>query len=130
MKKWPLFLGASVLIGAVGSLVVKKKEEEPAEGVADRYFGSWTYRSPSGREEHLITIYPDLSLEIDQHAVLYQLVELSANKMTIRDALGYHVIIEIENGEPRYLYDEADDRRFILTPVLPSTAPNAAAENA
>lgn len=114
--KWPFFLGASVLLGAVGSTALHTDKLQTKELVA-RYLGTWNFSYPKEKSTHTITIYPDLSIVIDHKAVVYQLIELSEHKFAIQDQLGYHLMIQTENGLPVTIYDEADDVTMPITLV-------------
>ncbi|MBO1308258.1 DUF4828 domain-containing protein [Enterococcus sp. 669A] len=114
-RKWHVFLGASVVAGALGLFL--RKEEAVSEDPSLLYVGSWSFFHPKEAKHHVLTIYPDLSMNIDGKEIAYHLVELTKNKLTIQDQFGYHLIIHTENGVPTTLYDEADDVSFPISGV-------------
>lgn len=115
--KWPFFLGASVLLGAVSTTALHTTEKQQTKDLIARYVGTWTFAYPKEKSTHTLTIYPDLSITIDDKAVVYQLIELSEMKFAIQDQLGYHLLIQTENGLPATIYDEADDVTMPITLV-------------
>ncbi|MEG1503518.1 MAG: DUF4828 domain-containing protein [Enterococcus sp.] len=105
--KWPVFLSATSLgIAAVTSRLVRKHENKDLNQL---YVGSWEFIHPKGQAKHSITIYPDLSIILDGTAIIYQLIELSEQKLAIQDQYGYHLLIKTKNGIPDTLYDELED---------------------
>ncbi|MGM0215589.1 DUF4828 domain-containing protein [Enterococcus sp. AZ109] len=112
-RKWHVFLGASLAAGALSLFL--RKEEAALEDPSSLYVGSWSFFHPKEVKDHVLTIYPDLSMTIDGKAIAYQLIELTKNKLTIQDQFGYHLIIHTENGVPSILYDEADDVSFPIS---------------
>ncbi|EOH87815.1 DUF4828 domain-containing protein [Enterococcus pallens] len=114
-RKWHVFLGASVIAGALGLFL--RKEEAASEDPSLLYVGSWSFFHPKEAKNHILTIYPDLSIMIDGKEIVYQLIELTKNKLTIQDQFGYHLVIKTEKGVPTTLYDEADDASLPISPV-------------
>ncbi|MDN6617136.1 MAG: DUF4828 domain-containing protein [Enterococcus sp.] len=113
--KWPVFLSAtSIGVAAVSSKFVRKRETKDLNSV---YVGSWEFTHPKEHKHHTITIYPDLSIILDGTAIIYQLIELSEQKLAIQDQYGYHLLIKTKNGMPDTLYDELDDVSFPIVPV-------------
>ena len=113
--KWPVFLSATSLgVAALGSKLVRKRETKDLNSV---YVGSWEFAHPKERRHHTITIYPDLSIILDGTAIIYQLIELSEQKLAIQDQYGYHLVIKTKNGSPDTLYDELDDVSLPIFPV-------------
>lgn len=114
-RKWHVFLGASVIAGALGLFL--RKEEAVSEDPSLLYVGSWSFFHPKEAKSHVLTIYPDLSIRIDGKEIVYQLIELTKTKLTIQDQFGYHLVIKTEKGVPATLYDEADDASLPISPV-------------
>lgn len=113
--KWPVFLSATSLgVAAVGSKIIRKRD---AKDLNSLYVGSWEFTHPKEHKHHTVTIYPDLSIVLDGTAIIYQLIELSEQKLAIQDQYGYHLLIKTKNGIPVSLYDELDDVSFPITPV-------------
>lgn len=113
--KWPVFLSATSLgVAAVGSKIIRKRD---AKDLNSLYVGSWEFTHPKEHKHHTITIYPDLSIVLDGTAIIYQLIELSEQKLAIQDQYGYHLLIKTKNGIPVSLYDELDDVSFPITPI-------------
>ena len=70
-----------------------------------------------GREESHAThleITSSFNVFIDGKQTHALLVELTPKRLVILDKLGYHLIIQCENGVPATLYDEADDETYTL----------------
>ncbi|OJG46776.1 hypothetical protein RV04_GL000023 [Enterococcus hermanniensis] len=93
-------------IAAVTSSLVHKHENKDLNQL---YVGSWEFVHPNRQTKHTIIIYPDLSIILDGTAIIYQLIELSEQKLAIQDQYGYHLLIKTKNGIPDTLYDELDD---------------------
>ncbi|MGX7203901.1 DUF4828 domain-containing protein [Enterococcus pingfangensis] len=111
--KWPVFLSATSLgVAAVGAKFARKREAKDLNNI---YVGSWTFTHPKDHKAHTITIYPDLAIVLDGAAIIYQLIELSDQKLAIQDQYGYHLLIQTKNGTPVTLYDELEDASF---PIL------------
>ncbi|MGO2892098.1 DUF4828 domain-containing protein [Enterococcus devriesei] len=111
--KWPFFL-TSLGIAAAGAKLVRRHETQELNSL---YVGSWEFSHPHEKRLHTITIYPDLSIILDGSAIIYQLIELSEQKLAIQDQFGYHLIIKTKNGTPDTLYDELDDISLTLVPT-------------
>ncbi|MGO3727978.1 MAG: DUF4828 domain-containing protein [Enterococcus viikkiensis] len=112
--KWPFFI-TSLGIAAAGAKFVRKHETQELNSL---YVGSWKFSHPREKRLHTITIYPDLSIILDGSAIIYQLIELSEQKLAIQDQFGYHLIIKTKDGTLHTLYDELDD---ISLPLVPTT---------
>ncbi|MDT2755524.1 DUF4828 domain-containing protein [Enterococcus pseudoavium] len=113
--KWPVFLSAmSLSAAAVSSKLARKRKTQDLNSI---YVGSWEFTHPREQKLHTITIYPDLSIILDGTAIIYQLIELSEEKLAIQDQFGYHLLIKTQEGIPNTLYDELDDVSFPIIPV-------------
>lgn len=62
--------------------------------------------------QHTLEITSSFNVFIDGKQTHALLVELTPKRLVILDKLGYHLIIQCENGVPATLYDEADDRNL------------------
>ena len=116
--KWPVFISAASLGAAAVTSKFKRKYEK--KDLNRIYVGSWEFTHPKELKHHTITIYPDLSIILDGTAIIYQLIELSEQKLAIQDQYGYHLLINTENGTPATLYDELDDISFPISPIKKS----------
>lgn len=118
--RWPLVLGASIGAFLLGTKVLSsdKPTADKKIALANLYTGSWQFNNHKDLVNHSLTIYPDLSIAIDGKTIVYQLIELTEDKLTIQDQLGYHLIIQTKHKIPVSLYDEADDATF---PIIPLT---------
>ena len=64
--------------------------------------------------QHTLEITSSFNIFIDGKQTHALLVELTPKRLVILDKLGYHLIIQCENGVPATLYDEADDETYTL----------------
>lgn len=113
--KWPVFLSAASLgAAAVTSKMIGKRETKEISSI---YVGTWEFVHPKEHRVHTMTIYPDLSINLDGTPISYQLIELSEQQLAIQDQYGYHLLLKTNNGTPDTLYDELDDTSFTITPL-------------
>ena len=84
-KHWTFLVGASLLTGLAGSILWKKNKQLPSpQELQHNYTGHWWFVDVKKATQHTL------------------------------EKLGYHLIIQCENGVPATLYDEADDETYTL----------------
>ena len=104
-KHWTFLVGASLLTGLAGSILWKKNKQLPSpQELQHNYTGHWWF----------VEITSSFNVFIDGKQTHALLVELTPKRLVILDKLGYHLIIQCENGVPATLYDEADDETYTL----------------
>ena len=99
-KHWTFLVGASLLTGLAGSILWKKNKQLPSpQELQHNYTGHWWFVDVKKATQHTLEITSSFNVFID-------------GKQTHK--LGYHLIIQCENGVPATLYDEADDETYTL----------------
>lgn len=114
MKKYSILLGASLLTGLLGSLLLRK--EKQSIGVQKSFIGTWAYTSLTG-ELVSLAISSDYELEINRQKQKTSMVELTPERLVLLDSMGYQLLFEQKDGHTVF-YDEADDRKYLLTKTL------------
>lgn len=69
--------------------------------------------------QHQLLIDDQLQIQIDGKKLTFSLIEWNLKRLVVQDSFGFHLIIETKNDIPYTLYDEADDRTYLLEKVLP-----------
>lgn len=120
-KHWTLLVGASLLTGLAGSLLLKKKQGTSDAGTSKDiqriYIGQWWFVNKNKATQHTLEINSSFSLSIDGKKINSLLVELTPKRFVIQDEFGYHLIVQSEAGQPVSLYDEADDETYQLSAI-------------
>lgn len=112
-KNWPLVLGASLLTGIIGAIALPKKKNTTTPEVYQAYIGSWQFLD-AYKKLRTLTITSSLEITVDEKPVKVVLIELTPQRLVLRDEYGYHVIIQKNQDNDVTLYDEADDREYLL----------------
>ena len=114
-KHWTFLVGASLLTGLAGSILWKKNKQLPSpQELQHNYTGHWWFEDVKKATQHTLEITSSFNVFIDGKQTHALLVELTPKRLVILDKLGYHLIIQCENGVPATLYDEADDETYTL----------------
>lgn len=116
-KRWPWFVGASILTGLASSLALRKQEPLPQIDLSKIYAGSYWFIDQKKRAQHRLDLSPTLKIKIDNRPIPSQLVELTEQRIVFRDEFGYHLIITKHEDSPFELYDEADDLIYYLEAI-------------
>ncbi|MGC6767181.1 DUF4828 domain-containing protein [Enterococcus sp. LJL128] len=121
-KHWSFLLGASVVTGLASSLLFKnkKKKQEASQTASDLitlFQGKWWFINQGKATQHQLAIDEKLNIMIDGKPVTYSLVEWNIQRLVVQDTYGFHLIVETRNNQPYTLYDEADDRTYLLEKV-------------
>jgi hypothetical protein len=115
LRKLSDIFDSSFLAKPLQSFLSKYEDEQTKQReLAMIYFGSWEFSD--NKRTHVITIYPDLSIDLDHQAIIYKQVELSTEKFTIQDQFGYHLTIHTDQQIPQTIYDEAEEKTYLLLP--------------
>ncbi len=112
-KHWPVVIGASLLSFTAGFLAKKTQKSDSKEWV-NQYVGQWHYTSGHKHQQHHVKITREFKLFLDGHEVKGSLKEMSNKNLVWQDEFGYHVKIITNGQEPVELYDEADDKTYVL----------------
>lgn len=115
-KHLSLFVGLSVAVGLASSLLIKKKRQtHPSkDNLQKLYQGNWSFYDRHQRVKHTLNILTDLSVLLDNNLLVNELLELTADKMVVRDPYGYHLVFKPEEDVLDF-YDEANDCHYQLT---------------
>ncbi|MHC5372645.1 DUF4828 domain-containing protein [Enterococcus sp. LJL120] len=108
-KKWPLVLGASLLTGLVGLATFPKKAPKTKDDVLNSYVGNWQFNDHR-KQTHSLKIESTFSITIDDKLLKAVLIELTKEKLVLRDEYGYHIVVQLLGDGQATLYDEAEDR--------------------
>lgn len=116
MKKKTVILGVSILTGVISSLFLRKERKDKQNNERRQQFiGQWVYTTNTKEIVELV-ISPEYTLIVNGNFQPVTLVELSPQKLVLLDSFGYHLLFSQENNE-LFFYDEAEDRRYLLTKV-------------
>ncbi|MEQ7214484.1 DUF4828 domain-containing protein [Enterococcus asini] len=114
-KRVPLFLGLSLLTGAIGSIVLKRRQ--PAvKDYYKQYVGQWAYQKKPHQRPVMITVTPEYKLLFQDRQEPVSIVELSPQRLVFLDRLGYSIIFEYK-GEQLTFYDETEGTSYPLNSV-------------
>ncbi len=92
----------------------KNKQLPSPQELQHNYTGHWWFVDVKKATQHTLEITSSFNVFIDGKQTHALLVELTPKRLVILDKLGYHLIIQCENGVPATLYDEADDETYTL----------------
>ena len=84
------------------------------EELQHNYTGHWWFVDVKKATQHTLEITSSFNVFIDGKQTHALLVELTPKRLVILDKLGYHLIIQCENGVPATLSVEADDETYTL----------------
>ena len=112
-KRVPIFLGLSLVTGAIGSLVLKRRQP-PVRDYYKQYVGQWIYQKNSRQRPVMITVTPEYQLLFQDRQEPVSIVELSPQRLVFLDHLGYSIIFE-HKGEVLTFYDETEGHSYPLT---------------
>lgn len=114
-KHWSVFLGLSVVAGVASSLLLRKNKKSANQlTLQQHYQGSWWFIDQHHKVQHSLDISADLSVKIDDHLFPAELLELTTERLVLRDQYGYHLIINCRELMPYDFYDEANDMTYLL----------------
>ncbi|MBL1227887.1 DUF4828 domain-containing protein [Enterococcus sp. BWB1-3] len=123
-KRWSFLIGASVLTGIASSLLFKKNKSSQesnltASDLIKIFQGQWWFVDKMKATQHQLSIDDQLQIQIDGKKLTFSLIEWNIKRLVVQDSFGFHLIIETKNDIPYTLYDEADDKTYLLEKVLP-----------
>ncbi len=99
MKKHWTLLVVSLLTGLAGSILWKKNKQLPSpQELQHNYTGHWWFVDVKKATQHTLEITSSFNVFIDGKQTHAFLVELTLKRLVILDKLGYHLIIQCENG--------------------------------
>ena len=116
-KRWPLFVGLSVAVGVVSSVFYKKQQARSQETLAALkkiYAGQWWFIDQRQHVQHTLALDSDLALAIDDRLFEIELLELTAERLILRDKYGYLLIFTPLKTAQLSFYDEANDQTYLL----------------
>lgn len=115
-KHWSVFLGLSVVAGVASSLLLRKNKKISTNQLSlqQNYQGTWWFIDQQHKVQHSLEILPDFTIKIDDRLFPNELLELTTERLVLRDQYGYHLVINCRNLEPFDFYDEANDSTYIL----------------
>lgn len=109
------FLGWCIFTYWISRLYPLKNKQLPSpQELQHNYTGHWWFVDVKKATQHTLEITSSFNVFIDGKQTHALLVELTPKRLVILDKLGYHLIIQCENGVPATLYDEADDETYTL----------------
>lgn len=111
------FLGWCIFTYWISRLYPLEKNKQlpsPPQELQHNYTGHWWFVDVKKATQHTLEITSSFNVFIDGKQTHALLVELTPKRLVILDKLGYHLIIQCENGVPATLYDEADDETYTL----------------
>lgn len=120
-KKLSTFVGLSVLAGVagIGSFLFKKdgkkNEEADKSKLAQFYTGSYYYFNHEKQTRYTIKVTTDLQLIFNDKKMKTKVMEISEQKLVLCDQYGYQIIFYLENQGVTKLYDEADNKTYLLS---------------
>ncbi|SJZ79097.1 protein of unknown function [Pilibacter termitis] len=117
-KGWLALLSASVITGAMSSLLYQKKREKKVrqENFKDKYVGRFSFSAPSvtRKTTHILEITDSLNITIDNIAMDGKILTIDDHKLVVQDKYGYQITIHADEKTPISLSDEAEESIAIL----------------
>ncbi|WP_368252061.1 DUF4828 domain-containing protein [Enterococcus sp. 2201sp1_2201st1_B8_2201SCRN_220225] len=114
-KRFPLLLGLSLVTGAIGSFVVKRRQPVVKDYYKD-YIGQWAYQKSSQHRPVTITVTPEYKLLFQDQVEPVSIVELSPQRLVFLDRLGYSIIFERKGGQLSF-FDETEGHSYPLSRI-------------
>ena len=108
MKRKLFFVSASLIAGAVGSIVWHRQKNQQTE---IPFVGKWFYQRNNRKVTVVVT--PELEVFIQKKQQPVTIIEQTPTRLAFLDALGYRIIFEEKDGQ-FFFYDETEDKNFLL----------------
>ncbi|TBX47330.1 DUF4828 domain-containing protein [Lactiplantibacillus paraplantarum] len=114
-RRGVILFGLSLLAGLSSTLVRKRHPSTVADGdLAVFYAGTWTYRDEAHHRDHILEIDPNMMIRIDGRSMPATVESISASALVLLDQYGFHLEVRANEQRPVTLFDEADDRSYVI----------------
>ncbi|WP_047999252.1 DUF4828 domain-containing protein [Lactiplantibacillus herbarum] len=114
-RRGAILFGLSLLAGLSSTLVRKRHPNRVTTGdLTVFYAGTWTYRDEEHRRDHTLEIDPNMIIRVDGRAMPATVESISASKLVLLDQYGFHLEIKANEQRPVALFDEADNRNYVI----------------
>ncbi|MFB9769792.1 DUF4828 domain-containing protein [Lactiplantibacillus modestisalitolerans] len=114
-RRGVILFGLSLLAGLSSTLVRNKRPSKTTSGdLAVFYAGTWTYRDEAHHRDHQLEINPNMMIRIDGRPMPATVESISASKLVLLDKYGFHLEVQANEQRPVALFDEADNRNYVI----------------
>lgn len=91
-----------------------KKKGLPTSFNHQHLYGTWSFFDDLSNRQHRLQITDKLEIMIDSKILPGKFLSINEHSLNFLDSYGYHLRINLVNGVPSEVYDEADDRSYPL----------------
>ncbi|ETY74847.1 DUF4828 domain-containing protein [Lactiplantibacillus fabifermentans] len=114
-RRGAILFGLSLLAGLSSTLLRKQRPTKIASGdLAVFYAGTWTYRDEEHHRDHKLEIDPNMIIRIDGRSMPATVESISPSELVLLDKYGFHLEIKANEQRPVTLFDEADNRNYVI----------------
>ncbi|RRK09841.1 DUF4828 domain-containing protein [Lactiplantibacillus garii] len=113
-RRGAILFGLSLLAGLSSTLVRKQRPKVASGDLAVFYAGTWTYRDEEHHRDHKLEIDPNMIIRIDGRPMPATVESISPSKLVLLDKYGFHLEIKANEQRPVTLFDEADNRNYVI----------------
>ena len=114
-RRGAILFGLSLLAGLSSTLLHKRHPSTIADGdLAVFYAGTWTYREEAHHRDHTLEIDPNMMIRIYGRSVPDTVESISSSALVLLDQYGFHLEVRANEQRPVTLFDEADDRSYVI----------------
>ncbi|MGY3750595.1 DUF4828 domain-containing protein [Vagococcus acidifermentans] len=116
-KRFPLFVGLSVIAGIAGSALLNRRRRTSAKDyqpVLENYIGNWGFIDPRDKHKGILGITVSQQLIVDGKLLRGDIISCTPEELVFQDSFGYLLTIQTDGNVPVLLFDEAENQSYRL----------------